>query len=311
MPLDEPAVEDYARPALADFARYGLRMLRLSLERLIARIWPWGRRNSPFALRTGKGELPNIDPAIGKDLPGPGNAFCADPFLFEKGGEVYCFYEEFPYDTRQGKIAVALLSDDGAERLGDVLTAKHHLSFPFVFEHDGEIFLMPETLQAERIEIWRCIDFPLGWELHSTGFEGERLADSVLFQQGDAWWLFANVCHDSFGDFSSELNLFKVDGPDLNEIVPHPMNPVVLGSDVARGGGRVFESGGRIYRFSQDNSGNIYGYGLNLMEITELSDTGYGERRVAHYTPDRIPGAVGCHHADAVAGRFVVDVRWP
>lgn len=169
--------------------------------------------------------------------------------------------------------------------------------------------MMPETVQAERIEIWRCKNFPLDWELHSTAFEGERLADSVLFKQGDAWWLFANVCHDSFGDFSSELNLYKVDGPDLNEIVPHPLNPVVVGSDVARGGGRVFESNGRIYRSSQDNSGNIYGFGLNLMEITELSETNYEERRAVHFTPDRILGIVGCHHADAVAGRFIVDVR--
>lgn len=311
LPVGEAAVEDLEMPGWSDFARYGVRILRLGMGRLIGRIWPAAGKGAPFALRVGKGELPNINPAIGVDLPRHGAAFCADPFLFEKDSQVYCFYEEFSYDTRLGKIAVALLSDGGAKRIGDVLKADHHLSFPFVFEHAGEIFLMPETVQAERIEIWRCTDFPLCWELHSTAFEGERLADSVLFRQGDAWWLFANVCHDSFGDFSSELRLYKVDGPDLNEIVPHPLNPVVVGSDVARGGGRVFESGGHIYRFSQDNSGDIYGYGLNLMEITELSDTSYDERRVAHYTPDCIPGTAGCHHADAVAGRFVVDVRRP
>lgn len=311
LPESEPFVEGADMLGLADFARYGVRMLCLGTGRLIGRIWPALGNGAHFALRVGKGELLHIDPGVGVDLPRLGDAFCADPFLFEKDGEVYCFYEEFPYNTRLGKIAVALLSDDGAVRLGDALTADHHLSFPLVFEHEGEIYMMPETMQAGRLEIWRCTDFPLGWVLHSTAFEGERLADSVLFRQGDAWWLFTNLSHDSFGDFSSELNLYKVDGPDLHEIVPHPLNPVVVGSDVARGGGRVFESGGRVYRFSQDNSGDIYGYGLNLMEITELSDTGYDERRVAHYTPPCIPGAVGCHHADAVAGRFIVDVRWP
>lgn len=308
---DEFASEAREAPGLADFVRYAMRMLRLGTERMIERIWPGRARGAPFGLRTGKGNLPYIEPSSGVDIQGPTNAFCADPFLFERDGKVYCFYEEYPYDTRLGKIAVALLSDDGAERLGEALTANHHLSFPYVFKHDGEIFMMPETMQAKRIEIWRCTDFPLDWELHSTAFEGECLADPVLFRQGRDWWLFANVCHDSLGDFSSELNLYRVDGPDLKKIVPHPLNPVVLGSDVARGGGRVFESEGRIYRFSQDNSGHIYGHGLNLMEITELSDKDYQERRVAHYTPDSIPGVVGCHHADAVAGRFVVDVRMP
>lgn len=298
-------------PRLAGLAQYGLRMARLATARAIERMRPSGSPGAPFGLRTGAGSLADIDPATGVDLPRPDRTFCADPFLIEKDGAVYCFYEEFPFDTGIGKIAVALLSDDGATRLGDALTADHHLSFPFVFEHGGDTFMLPETINARRLEIWRCTQFPLQWELHTVAFEGQQLADPLLFRQGEDWWLFANASHDTFGDFSSELNLYKVDGPDLRRIEPHPLNPVVIGSDVARGGGRVFEADGRLYRYSQDNSGNIYGHGLNLMEITELSDTGYAEHRVAHFTPDRIPGALGCHHADAVAGRFIVDVRLP
>ena len=298
-------------PAVRDLARYGLRMFRQAVSRLGRRLLPGKGRAAPFGLRTGKGDLPDLDPGPGTDLPQPEDVFRADPFLFENDGEVFCFFEEFPFETGRGKIAVARLHEGGAEPLGDALVTDYHLSFPFVFRHEGEIFLMPETLQADRLEIWRCTEFPLKWERHATAFEGQGMADPVLFQSGDAWWLFANTSHDSFGDFSSELSLFRVDGPDLGKIVPHPLNPVVVGSDVARGGGRVFERDGRLYRFSQDNSGDIYGYGLNLMNITELSESGYEERRIAHFTPDRIPGALGCHHADAVAGWFVVDVRWP
>ena len=307
-----PGVTDateQTRPHLADFARYGTGIVRLGLVRAAERLRPSRGHGSPFGLRTGKGSLTDIDPAAGTDVQRPDETFCADPFLLERDGAVYCFYEEFHYASGLGKIAVALLTDAGAERLGDALIADHHLSFPFVFAHEGEIFMMPETIQARRIEIWRCTDFPLGWVLHTTAFEGQQLADPVLFHRGEEWWLFANTSHDSFGDFSSELHLYRVDGPELKQIAPHPLNPVVVGSDVARGGGRVFEQEGRIYRYSQDNSGNIYGHGLNLMEITELSETDYAERRVAHFTPDGIRGAVGCHHANAAAGRFVVDVR--
>ena len=284
-----------AYPGLAQLPGYAGRVAGRAARKLRARIL--APEPQPFALRTGKGDLLQLDPGEGTDIPLPGNTFCADPFLIQRGGEVYCFYEAFPYSRRRGHIAAARLTADGAEELGPALAADYHLSFPFLFESGGDLFMLPETIQAERIEIWRCVAFPLKWQLHATALEGVRLGDPVLFQQGDAWWLFANSCHDSFGDFSSELSLFRTDGPGLTQIEPHPLNPVVVGSDTARSGGQVFTRDGRLYRLSQDNSGAVYGYGLNLMEITELSETAYSEQRVAHYTPDRIPGAIGLHHA--------------
>ncbi len=298
-----------AYPGLARLPGYAVQVSGRAIRKLKARIPP--PRPQPFALRAGPGDLLGFDPASGWDIEQPADKFRADPFLFERAGAVYCFYEEYPYDTRRGHISVARLTGNGAEVLGPALVAPHHLSFPYVFEEGGELFMMPETIQAARIELWRCVDFPLKWELHATALEGRQLGDPVLFRQGGDWWLFANSCHDSFGDFSSELSLYRVDGPELNRVVPHPLNPVVVGSDCARSAGRVFHKDGRLYRLSQDNSGDVYGYGLNLMEITELTDTGYAEHRVRHVTPDQIPGAIGCHHADAAGGMFVVDVRWP
>ena len=303
--IDMPPIAGAPNPA--HLPHYALSVIREAIER---------RRDrkagaKPFSLRFGPGALPEIDPATGIDVaPAPGT-YAADPFLVERGGDVYCFYEEYPYDSRIGRIAVAKLDDAGAERIGIALEMPYHLSFPFLFEDDGMLCMMPETLAADRIEIWRCTEFPLGWTRLATGPEGLRLADPVLFKRDDEWLLFGNTCHDERGDFSSELSLFQISGPDLAEVVPHPLNPVVVGSDVARSGGRVFERDGRLYRMSQDNSGRHYGYGLNVMEITELSATTYAERRVAQFTPDRVPRSIGCHHADSAAGRWVVDLRWP
>lgn len=269
------------------------------------------QNRKPFALRVGRGELPDIDPGTGVDVPLTPGTYAADPFLIERNGTVFCYYEELVYQTGLGRIAVARLTENGAERLGTALETNYHLSFPNVFEAGGELYMMPETLRAERLEIWRCTDFPLGWTRHASGPEGLLLADPVLVDLDGSWWLFGNTCHDGFGDFSSELCLYQVDGPDLQEIVPHPLNPIVVGSDVARGGGRVFKKDGRLFRTSQDNSRQHYGYGLNVMEISDLSATTYAENRVLHVKPEQIAGAIGCHHADSTAGRWVIDVRWP
>ncbi|WP_397543201.1 glucosamine inositolphosphorylceramide transferase family protein [Roseovarius salis] len=313
LPEQEPACNaatgDRDVAGRAILAGYLRRVAGRVAAKAVSRVHPTRVPDHPFELRIGRGDYLDVDPGRATPVPQSPDMFCADPFLIEHREQVYCFYEEYPFGTGRGHIAVGRIAAGGLERIGPALVAGHHLSFPYVFEDGGEVFMVPETLQAGRIEVWRSVGFPTKWDLHATALAGVPLADPVLVRHGGKWWLFANSSHDGFGDFSSELCLFRTDGPGLGRIEAHPLNPVAIGSDVARGGGRVFERGGRLYRYSQDNSGGIYGYGLNLMEITELSDTGYAERRVAHFTPGGIAGAIGCHHADAAAGCFVVDVR--
>ncbi len=270
-----------------------------------------GRKPGGFYLRIGHGDVMSFDPAKGQTLPVPKGHFWADPFLIEHGDDVFCLYEDFDYKTGLGQIGAGRFTQDGMDDLGLVFTAPHHLSFPYLFEHESEIFMIPETHQAKRLEVWRATDFPSKWTLHATAFENAGLADTVLFEQDGTWWLLTGLCKDSFGDFCGELHLFRTSGPDLTWIEPHPLNPVVIGADTARGGGRVHKVDGRLIRTSQDNSGGGYGWGLNIMEIQSLSPTDYSEIRVRHITPDFVPGLVGCHHFDSAGGRWVIDVRKP
>ncbi len=266
-------------------------------------------RHGVFALRLGHGAPGPVDIAA-RDIPMPHKGLRADPFLFEHDGELYCFYEDFPEGTTEARIAVARVDADGMRDLGTVLDTGYHLSFPHVFAYGGAVYMMPETLFKNRVEIWRATDFPMKWELHATALEGRQFADPVVFEHQGQWWFMASPCHDSFGDFSSELWLFRTDGPFLSKLEPHPLNPIVVGSDVARGGGRVLAHEGRLYRMAQDNSGPVYGYGLKMMEITTLTGDDYAEHCVYHLRGPDIPGAIGCHHIDFAGGRFVADVRW-
>jgi hypothetical protein len=159
------------------------------------------------------------------------------------------------------------------------------------------------------LEIWRCTAFPGEWVLHATALEGTSVCDSVLFERDGEWWLFTHISRDRFGDFCSDLHVFRVDGPGLTGLVPHRLNPVVTDARVARGGGRIHRVDGRMLRFSQDNTTGSYGGALNVMEITRLDLDHYEELRVRHITPGFAPGLMGCHHFDAVDGWVVMDVR--
>jgi hypothetical protein len=237
--------------------------------------------------------------------PPPGE-FWADPFLLERNGETYVFYENYVYAFGLGRISVGRYRDSKLEVLGDALVLPYHLSFPYLVECQDELFMIPESCAARRVEVWRCTKFPLEWELYSVGLEGESVADTVLFEDEGQWWMFANISSGMHEDQCNELHVFSIDGPALKTVVPHPLNPVVIDSRVARNAGRIRRKDGQLIRPSQNSSHGVYGWGLNLMEITRLDMEGYEERCLVQFGPDQL-GVAAFHHVDSLGDTFVVD----
>ena len=300
-----------APPGNAEVVRYMAGFARAAATRVRKEIMRRaGWEAAVWTLYAGEGTVEDFEPGKSTELPPARNSIKADPFLFHHNGRFYVFYENYAVGDSKAHIAVGRLKEGAIEPLGAAIRSEGHLSFPFVFRSGGEIFLMPETHQQKRIEIWRCVKFPLEWELHATAMEGFSAADSTLFRHRNKWWLLTNLSdHHAFEDHCSELYAFEVDGPSLSRIEPHMRNPVVIGSNVARNAGRVFSRHGRLFRPSQNNSYGIYGYGLNIMEIEELTRQTYRERCIRTILPDFKPGLVGCHHFDASAGRYILDAR--
>lgn len=306
----EPARPETA-PSHIDLLRYGYSLSSELLGRAGKAVMSkMGGGSAVWTLYTGRGTIDDFDPRQAVEIVPDNDEIRADPFILEHEGECYLFYEAYAQGQHKAHIAVSRFVGDKLERLGVALECDHHLSYPFIFRHDGDLFMMPETNQARRLEVWRCVEFPLKWELYSTALEGLSPADSSLtFYQGK-WWLFTNLSDfHAYEDHCSELHVFEVDGPKLSRVVPHKRNPVVIDSTIARNGGRMFERHGRLYRPSQRNEHGIYGYGLNIMEIEQMDLDTYRERCIRTITPDFKPGLMGCHHFDAGGGRYVIDAR--
>ena len=91
----------------------------------------------------------------------PKNRFYADPFLFEKNGRHFLFFEDYSYSSRKGVISCLELNDEhGSDQPVTVLERRYHLSYPFVFECDGEIYMLPETGENNCVELYRAPEFP-------------------------------------------------------------------------------------------------------------------------------------------------------
>jgi len=238
----------------------------------------------------------------------PNDEFWADPFLFKYKEDHYVFFENYSYKTGIGKISCGKVKEDKLIDISDVLDLDYHLSYPYIFEENGEIYMMPETGQNKRLEIYKCEHFPNQWELFTTAFEGEKVADASFYNDKlNQKWLFINKITAPKVDGTSELYIYKVDSLKLNKIDPHTQNPVIIDSRVARNGGAIFNYHDKIYRPSQSNTDGVYGKALNINQIKKLTIDEYKEETIRKVEPNFQKGLVSIHHLHQIGGMFIFD----
>jgi len=207
------------------------------------------------------------------DLPDDGKRFYADPFPIVWRGRLYLFVEEFEHAKGKGIISVVEFGANGpvgAPR--PVLERPGHLSYPNVFERDGEMWMIPESGSAGTIDLYRATSFPDRWTHEATLVSGVVGNDATLVEWDGRWWMFATV-RDGGGSFSDALHLWSA--PDFRgPWTPHAKNPVLIDIASARPAGRMFTLDGKLYRPVQDCRGG-YGAALGLARVDKLDDEGF------------------------------------
>jgi len=258
--------------------------------------------SSPYDLRPAEGiRCPAL---TADDVTDADAQFVADPFMVRSEGTWYMFFEVLNRATGQGDIALAT-SENGLDwryrRV--VLDEPFHLSYPYVFEWDGEHYMIPESFEANAVRLYRAAEFPDRWEYVRDLVRGV-FVDPSICRFNDRWWLFASSIKNN------ELRLFFAD--DLaGAWREHPESPVVVGdANVARPGGRVFLLEGRAVRLTQDDDPS-YGNGVRAFEIRRLTTFDYEEKEIATGPILTAAGqgwnAAGMHNADP---HRIGDGRW-
>ena len=241
----------------------------------------------------------------------PKDEFWADPFLFHHDDKDYLFFENYSYKTKRGKISCGILEDGQLSEIGDVLDFNFHLSFPFIFEENGEIYLMPESSENKKLEVFKAVAFPFKWELYATAFEGEAVGDAFFHTDEEQQkWLFLNKQAAKTAPMNSELFIYKVDSCKFNSLIPHHQNPVLIDARVARNGGSIFKHNNQWYRPSQRNVDGVYGRALNINRIDKLTIDEYIETTVQIIEPDFDKNLMGLHHLHQCNGTFVFDAAY-
>ena len=245
------------------------------------------------------------DPSEYMLMPCSRDRFYADPFLFEKDGKTFLFFEDFRFAEGRAVISYCEIGSDGSPGAPvEVLRRSFHLSYPFVFEHEGEIYMIPETRGNRRVELYRATSFPTEWISEAVLLNDIHAVDATIQKVQGKFWMFAGVSNGKYSN-SDELCLFFADdlkGPWM----PHLANPVLSDVRRARPAGRLFYDEGRLIRPSQD-CGKAYGYALVFSEVLTLNETEYKERQISRLEPGVVEGCVGTHTYNRTEEFEVVD----
>ncbi len=243
-----------------------------------------------------------------KIIRNPPNRFLADPFVWTEGDRSFCFLEDFDYKSNRGCIACYELASDGYTELGTVLEEPFHLSFPFLFNWNGQLFMCPDTGEIGEIRLYLCKEFPTKWSYHKTLISNVRATDSVIFALHGKWWLLTNVDSSDADDFGSELHIYYADSPDSDDWVAHVGNPVIFNSECARNGGLIIE-GESIFRVFQVQGFNSYGESLGVSEIKKLDENSYEEEVMIEIPPKYFPDICGTHSLAFRDGVLAIDFK--
>lgn len=291
-------------PANATMLRFLWRMVRGVLSRRLA---VWLGENQWFLAyrRRGQGPLADEHSAALTTIMPPAGRFYADPFLFQRDGRRFIFFEDYEASCGRAVICYVEIDDRGGHSAPRIaLRQDCHLSYPFVFAEGDAVYMLPETGGHRTVELYRAARFPAEWSLERVLLKDVSARDATLVRHDGRLWLFVAVDVDG-GVPMDELFLFSSDSLH-GEWEPHPMNPVISDVRSARPAGRIFSENGHLVRPAQDCS-RSYGWRVVFNRIETLTPTDYREQPIGAIEPAPNTGNHRAHSYDFDGTYEVLD----
>lgn len=258
---------------------YRVRRNRMKILRRNSEIWSLGIYEGPSPLLLSPSAAIKNPVFTAQEVTDVKARFVADPFMIPHKGEFHLFFEVLNCKREKGEIGYARSLDMKTwSYQGIILKERFHLSYPYVFFHDGCMYMLPECADSNEIRLYQAKAFPDRWEYAATLIRSNKryhpLLDPSIVHHEGRWYLFSNARK------INNLHLFTSDtlcGPWTE----HPQSPVLRANPhFARPGGRVTRNGNNLYRYAQDGIPN-YGSKIWAFRITELSPERYCEEQVS------------------------------
>lgn len=206
----------------------------------------------------------------------------ADPFSVKDKDKYFIFCEVFDYFTGLGSIGVFQYIDGKMGKVKQIIKEPFHMSYPHVFRHGVEYYMIPETSAINQIRLYKAIEFPLKWKLDAILAEDIKAVDNTILSMKDCDYVF------SYDISSSEskliINLLDIDKKCL---IPVNGNSIIDNTKTLRPAGRFIREGSKIIRPAQYNT-SYYGEKIIFYEVDTLPSEGFTEKQINSFTIEDI-----------------------
>lgn len=202
--------------------------------------------------------------------------WAGDPHLIEIDGVTYVFAEVYDRILRRGLIGYSIIGEEGASPWKIALSMPHHLSYPHLFEHDGSVYMIPESYVANEIAVYRALSFPDKWEKSKVLKSNYCAVDSTLLRREDEHYLLTL----RFEDNNEKLMLYSFKDGELSE----KGYCAALNDANKRPAGHFLFNNGELIRPAQDCT-ESYGCALNFYKVTKFDADSYEEELILKLSP--------------------------
>lgn len=242
-------------------------------------------------------------------VPNSKRYWCADPFLFEKNGKIYLFFEAFDILKRKGLLGYRTVDGNNFGDINIIFEYPTHLSFPFIYEKDDECYIIPESGKSEELFMLICEKFPDKWNFDRKLLD-KHLVDTIRFVKDGKEYLITELVNEN--GVYDRVDLYCIDD---NTVFECTQNPVKTDASNARGAGAIFDYKGKLIRPTQDCS-ESYGEKLNFNEVIRFETEGYEEKLIEtiSYQDVNINRNLkidGIHTYNKLKNYEVIDLRIP
>lgn len=241
--------------------------------------------------------------------------FQADPFLIEKKGMLYVFYEALNHTWIKGHIRCRILQLN--ENLGfteledfaldDINQLNCHLSFPFLWQENDDIYLMPESHEAGQVCLFKATEFPKKWQKVATMVDGQKLIDSILLKDDKTYFLISSE-HKSLQRKIYTASQLTHDWQPLN-------TNIKIDNVHRRLGGSIFYLKNQPYLICQETDHKEYGKSLFIKQLMRPNandlEHGWQEQTIINITSQSKRYPDGIHTLNIGEKYIIMDAkRW-